>query len=153
MNIQSLFGPLPAWQRRLYQLVLHPLAMRLAGPLGMYSRVGRDFESLVQSSSAIAYLCASRDTADERRLHLLAGERITGLWLGATRDGQAVHPLSVALQHPHLEQELRTLLGCRQPVLFIARIGTPATGSAPVYRYRRAPESFCSFDFDHSPCQ
>ncbi|CAG1018070.1 4-hydroxy-2,2'-bipyrrole-5-methanol dehydrogenase [Burkholderiaceae bacterium] len=149
MNIQSLFGPLPAWRRRLYQLMLHPTGMRVAGPLGLHRRIGRDFEELVRSSGAIVYLCAKHDDHDgddERRSHLLAGERITELWLGATRDGQALHPLSVALQHPHIESRLRSLLGCSRPILFIARVGTPAA-PAPAYHRRRAPEDFCSFDF------
>lgn len=146
MNIQSLLGPLPAWQRRLHQLAWHPLAMRLAGPLGLHRRVGREVESLVRSSPAIAYLCADRHAPDARRLHLLAGERITELWLGATREGQSMHPLSVALQHPQIEQALRALLVCEHPVLFIARLGTPATRSVPAYRYRRAPEAFCAFE-------
>jgi hypothetical protein len=80
-------------------------------------------------------------------MHLLAGERVTELWLSATRDGQAMHPLSVALQHPEIETRLRTLLGCSSPVLFIARIGRPAAHDLPAPRYRRAPQAFCSLEF------
>lgn len=151
INIQSLFGPLPAWRRRLYQAVLHPAVMRCVGPLGLHARMGRDFESLVRSSAGIAYLCSLHDGGDERRMHLLAGERVTEIWLSATRDGQAMHPLSVALQHPEIEAQLHTLLGCGRPVLFIARIGTPAERGLPAPRYRRAPQAFCSLEFAAPP--
>ncbi|MDT8997735.1 hypothetical protein RQP53_00435 [Paucibacter sp. APW11] len=147
IHIDRLFGALPDWQRRLYQFALHPTVMRLAGPLGLHRRVGRDFESLVRQSAAIAYLCAEPGIGDERRQQLLAGERITELWLRVTRDGQSLHPLSVALQHPRIEQQLRQLLGCDTAVLFIARVGSPAAPASPPPRYRRAPDSYCSFEF------
>jgi hypothetical protein len=147
IDIQSLFGPLPAWKRRMYQAVLHPVVLGIAGPLGMHARIGRDVEGLVRSSAGLVYLCGPDADGDERRAHLLAGECVTDYWLSATRDGQGLHPLSVALQHPHIEAELRALLGCSRPVLFIARIGTPAHGTAPGSRRRRAPQAFCSLDF------
>lgn len=150
IDIRSLFGPLPAWQRRLYQLALHPAAMRLTGPLGLHRRIGRDFESLIRSSDALVYLCASPDDGDTRRTQLLAGERVTELWLSATRDGQAIHPLSVALQHPQIEAQLRALLGCTRPVLFIARVGKPAAPMLLSPHRRRSPDAFCSFDFSPS---
>lgn len=151
MNIQSLFGPLPAWKRRFYQAVLHPWMMRVTGPLGLNARIGRDFEDLLRSSAGIACLCGPPGGDDERRSHLLAGERVADFWLGLTRDGRALHPLSVALQHPEVEAQLRALLGLEQPILFIARVGAPAGAAAPVFRYRRSPRTFCSFDFMPSP--
>lgn len=150
MNIQSLFGPLPAWKRRFYQFLLHPQVMGIVGPLGLHARIGRDFEGLLRSSAGIAFLVAEPDGQDERRSHLLAGEQVADFWLALTRDGRGLHPLSVALQHPEVEAELRSLLGVTQPILFIARVGSPAA-SAPAFRYRRSPQAFCSFDFMSSP--
>ncbi len=150
INIQSLFGPLSAWRRRLYQALLHPAVIPVTGPLGLYARFGRDFEQLVRSSGHFVYLSAAPGKVDERRMHLLAGERVCDLWLSATRDGQALHPLSVALQHTAIEAKLRALLDCPQPILFIARSGAPVGQDGPVFRYRREPQAFCSFNFKPS---
>lgn len=152
INIQSLFGPLPAWRRRLYQGLLHPATMPWVGPLSLYARIGSDFEALLRSSASLVYLCGVSDLTDERRLHLLAGECVIDMWLAATRDGQAVHPLSVVLQHTDIAAQLGALLGCSEPILFIARTGTPAQPDVPALRYRRAPDTFCSFDFTAPLC-
>lgn len=153
INIQSLFGTLRPWRRRMFQLLLHPAAMPLTGPLGLHRRIGRDVESLIRSSDGIVYLCAEGDPTDDRRTHLLAGEQVIELWLAATRDGQALHPLSVALQHPWIEAELRKLLGCKPAVIFIARFGIPAAPANPSLRCRRRAEAFCSFDFAPLPAR
>ena len=148
MAIEALFGPLPAWRRRLMQTVLHPQVLARIGPLGLHARIGRDFEQLVQHSAGVWALIQDDGGAavDERRAHLLAGETVLDSWLAATRDGLSMQPLSVTLQHAPIELALRRLLGVDQPVLFIARVGMPVNASTPP-RLRRATATFCQFDF------
>lgn len=148
MAIEGLLGPLPAWRRRLMQVALHPRVLARLGPMGLHARIGHDFEQLVQHSATVWALLQNSEgtTADERRTHLLAGEAVIDCWLAATRDGLAMQPISVTLQHPPIEQALRALLGVDTPVLFIARVGHPIA-APPAPRLRRATASFCQFDF------
>lgn len=141
--IERLFGPLPAWRRRLLQLLLHPLCLHGPGGWAVTAQAGRQLHALIMSSPALLYLSAAR-AADTALEGLRAGESIARLWLAATDAGQALHPLSVALQHEDLAQGLAGLLGCRDRVLFIARAGTPQQPMCQAHHRRRAPAAFCS---------
>lgn len=152
MPIERLFGPLPAWRRRLLQLLLHPRLLR--GPAGrpVTAEAGRQLRALILSSPALLYLSTPRESGTALE-GWLAGEAIARLWLAAADAGQALHPLSVALQHEDLAQGLAGLLGCRERLLFIARAGTPAQALRQAQHHRRAPSAFCvSQRSDASPC-
>ncbi len=144
--IESLMGPLSSARRQAYRLALHPAMLALLGPLGLHSKIGRDFEQLVASASGITYMTITDESLqqDPALSHFLAGEAIIDHWLSATQAGLVLHPLSVAIQHPHIERELRSLLGTSDPVIFIARYGRPAT-ETHLPRVRRSPQTICRF--------
>lgn len=144
INIQSLFGPMPAWRRCLHRVVLHPLLLGALGPFGASARAGAQIERLIHSSPAVVYLSTAASHAQAPCRHVLAGEAIARLWLAASVSGLSLHPLSVALQHPDLRARLGHLLGCDEELLFIARAGVPRRPANPALRYRRAPSAFCS---------
>jgi len=118
------------------------------------AEAGRQLRTLILSSPALLYLSTPRETGTALE-GLLAGEAIARLWLAASDAGQALHPLSVALQHEDLAQGLAGLLGCRERLLFIARAGTPAQALRQAQHHRRAPSAFClshSYSSSSSPC-
>ncbi|AOZ02115.1 hypothetical protein BKK81_22645 [Cupriavidus sp. USMAHM13] len=143
INIQSLFGPMPAWRRQLHRVLLHPALLATLGPLGATARIGTHLEWLIRSSPTVLVLSSPATGATPGR-DLLAGEAVVRLWLAAGEAGLSLHPLSVALQHPDLSELLGGLLGCADPLLFIARAGRPLQDGDPHHRYRRAPADFCS---------
>lgn len=139
--IERLFGPMSPWRRRSLQLLLHPALVARLGPRGMAARAGATLQALIGSSPALLYL-AGPPTHEPAAALLQAGARIADLWLLAASHGQALHPLSVALQHEDLRRRLSGLLGCSEELLFIARAGTPREPlPAPRHR-RRPPEAF-----------
>ncbi|WP_439892316.1 hypothetical protein ACS7SF_07090 [Ralstonia sp. 25C] len=143
INIQSLFGPMPAWRRQLHRVLLHPALLAAFGPVGASARIGVHLERLIRGSPAVVVLSAAESCPLASR-DVLAGEAIVRLWLAAAAQGLSLHPLSVALQHPDLRATLGRLLGCEEPLLFIARVGAPLQASGPSRRYRREPALFCS---------
>jgi len=142
IDIERLLGPMSALGRFSHRLLLHPRWVGLLGPLGLFQRVGDALQQRIQSSAGVVFLSLPSHRCQTAEL-LQAGEQIVSLWLSAAHRQQALHPLSVALQHEDLHRQLRTLLGCTDDILFIGRAGTPCqVDVAP--RRRRLPELFCT---------
>ncbi|WP_165975659.1 RedV protein [Actinomadura rubrisoli] len=120
-----LFGPLPAAQWWLRRAALAPATMgvlRLAGyPRFLAGQLAR----VVRTSPAIALMTLAVKEPAPPDL-LCAGGALADYWLGATREGLALHPISIVLQHEDLRGELRARFGLTGRPFFVARLGHPA---------------------------
>lgn len=144
MPLPCLFGPMPAWRRRWQQAALHPRLSWLARRAGWVDGFAARIAALVRDSAGVLVLRAPSDTT--RALQVLAGERMVDLWLLAGHCGQALHPLSVGLQHPDLAAELAHSHGWQDTPIFLARAGTPQGLPQPCPMLRLAPMHFTTSD-------
>ncbi|MBI3898688.1 MAG: hypothetical protein HY308_10385 [Gammaproteobacteria bacterium] len=172
-NIQQLLGPMPAWKRAWYRGLLAPVFMPVSVRLGVARRIARQLGDLVAHSAAVYYLTYSpssieqsaqaasngslvvnplpgaqgvvRSIADYAERQFLAGESMLALWLAATENGLALHPVSVVLQHDDIRAQLQQLLQVLDEIWFLARVGEPAQTPTISFRYRRAINPFCVF--------
>ncbi|TMP40327.1 nitroreductase [Pseudoalteromonas citrea] len=137
-NIQQLMGPMSLIKRRAHQLLLNPLSMRVLAKLGVADSMAQVLSQLTAQSSQIICLCqkSTQSTFD----WLCAGQKMIEMWLQATAQGLAIHPLSVLLQHPEAKAALHEQLGEEHHPLFIARVGKSDADPEFIaqFRYRAA---------------
>lgn len=124
LPVSQLFGPVPAWARRLLQAVLAPASMRRLKRLGLPRLLAHQLGGLV-GAAPLAVLLVSGVENPGPDLQLAAGGRLLRAWLAATGQGLAWHPVSVVLQHAALRQRLEREFGLPGRALFLARAGIP----------------------------
>jgi nitroreductase len=89
--------------------------------LDLGGREGRKNSELVTSAPVLVVLTG---TADEPDTWLRAGRAFERMWLAATSEGLAVHPMSQILEVDDLRAELATLLGLEERLpLHLFRLG------------------------------
>ncbi|MBQ4844630.1 nitroreductase [Pseudoalteromonas sp. MMG005] len=135
-NIQQLMGPMSLFKRRFHQVLLNPITMTLLAKFGLAEHMAKTLGELTAHSTQI--ICLYQNAQQSTYDWLCAGQKMIEMWLQATAQGLAVHPLSVLLQHPDAKAALHHNLGPQYFPLFIARVGTSEAnpGFTSQFRYR-----------------
>lgn len=129
----QLFGPLTAARRALVRTALHPASMRLLRPAGYHRVLAHQVAAGVRRSTDLIVVSRPGDRHDAAEV-AACGRAIMRVWLEATRQGLALHPLSVVLQHDDARRTLQTELGIGGRAYFLARIGPPTVVTRPTAR-------------------
>ena len=138
-SVDQLFGPRTRLRALLRRAALHPNGMRLLRHVGYPRALAARLAADIRATPvlfAFGIDVEEPTAADTVR----AGARLVDYWLSATRQGLALHPVSVLVQHEDLRERLQTAFDLRGRTVFTGRLGIPASPSpaAP----RRDPSDF-----------
>ncbi|MEU5832545.1 RedV protein [Streptomyces diacarni] len=133
-TLPQLFGPLSPLRQLSTRVLLNPKVLLPLCGLGYHRRLAAGVATLIRESTpgllAMGFEARRPGLADM----LAGGARLADYWLAATEAGVALHPLSVAVQHEDLRQELQKSLGLRGRTFFISRLGSPEVQGSPTLR-------------------
>ena len=114
--------------------LLAPRVMSGLSRVGAAHLFARKAGKVVAAAPLALYLRARSEAPDEAAV-IAAGARMQAVWLAATEDAVAVHPVSVALQHEELREAFAR--ACQAPAgrgLWFARVGVPTASVPPAPR-------------------
>ncbi|MGC9540709.1 RedV protein [Streptomyces sp. UG1] len=132
-TLGQLFGPL-SWPRRFgMRIALAPATMRILRHVGYHRILARQLAAMVRRSPAAVALCLD-DEAPGAGSVVRGGAVLADYWLGATRAGLVLHPVSVILQHDDVRAELEQRLGLSGRAFFVSRLGRAVTEFPPSRR-------------------
>jgi nitroreductase len=132
-TLGQLFGPLSPPRRFGMRIALAPATMRLLRHMGYHRILARQLATLVRDSPAAVALCFADETPGTESV-VCGGAVLADYWLGATRAGLVLHPVSVILQHDTVRAELERRLGLPGRAFFVSRLGRAVTEFPPSHR-------------------
>ncbi|MFG1667005.1 RedV protein [Streptomyces sp. Y7] len=132
-TLGQLFGPMAPPRRLGMRIALAPATMRVLRHVGYHRLLARQLAAVVRCSPAAVAL-GFDDEAPGVESVVRGGAVLADYWLGATRAGLVLHPVSVILQHDDARAELEGLLGLPGRAFFVSRLGRAATQFPPSRR-------------------
>lgn len=147
-TLGQLFGPLSPPRRCGMRAALAPATMRLLRHVGYDRLLARQLAAAVRGAPATVALCFERfgdpggpdgsdgpgDQVPDAGSGLRAGAALAGYWLGATRAGLALHPVSIVLQHDDVRAAFERRLGLPGRAFFVSRLGHAVAVFPPSHR-------------------
>ncbi|WP_435208781.1 RedV protein [Streptomyces sp. bgisy034] len=132
-TLGQLFGPMSPPRRLGMRIALAPATMRILRHVGYHRLLARRLAAVVRCSPAAVALSFD-DEAPGAESVVRGGAVLADYWLGATRAGLVLHPVSVILQHDDVRAELEQRLGLPGRAFFVSRLGRAATAFPPSRR-------------------
>ncbi|QOV34521.1 RedV protein [Streptomyces ferrugineus] len=132
-TLGQLFGPMSPPRRFGMRIALAPVTMRILRHVGYHRILARQLAAMVRCSPAAVALCFD-DGAPGAESVVRGGAVLADYWLGATRAGLVLHPVSVILQHDDVRAELEQRLGLPGRAFFVSRLGHAVTAFPPSRR-------------------
>jgi nitroreductase len=132
-TLEQLFGPMTGPRRLATRAALAPATMRLLSLTGYHRLLAGQLAATVRQSPALTVMSfTGGDPAQDEIIR--AGAALARYWLEVTRQGLALHPVSVILQHDDARHALEQRLGLPGRAFFLARLGRPATAASATAR-------------------
>lgn len=135
LPLTQLFGPLSSAARVFYGLVLAPTSMRVLRYFGFAHYLARRLQGLFAAAPTLVAVTVG-EAEPGLATQLRVGAFTLSVWERASREGLAIHPLSVVLQHPDLRRQLQELLRVDGRICFFGRLGYPAVEFPPAPKRR-----------------
>ncbi|MFJ9538350.1 RedV protein [Streptomyces sp. NPDC101225] len=132
-TLGQLFGPMSPPRRLGLRIALAPPTMRMLRHAGYHRILARQLAAMVRRSPAVVAL-GFHEEAPGAGSAVRGGAVLADYWLGATRAGLVLHPVSVVLQHDDVRAELERRLGLPGRAFFMSRLGLPVTDFPPSHR-------------------
>lgn len=132
-TLAHLFGPLSPQRRLGMRIALAPPTMRILRHAGYHRLLARRLAATVRRSPAAVALCFEDEAPDAGSV-VRGGAVLADYWLGATRAGLVLHPVSVLLQHDDVRTRLEQRLGLPGRAFFVSRLGRAVTAFPPSHR-------------------
>jgi 4-hydroxy-2,2'-bipyrrole-5-methanol dehydrogenase len=133
-TLEHLLGTMSRPRRQLMRAALAPATMRALSLAGYHRLLAAQLAGAVRGSPGLVVVTTRHHQPGTGEL-VMAGAAIIRYWLQATRQGLALHPVSVLLQHDDVRRRLQDLLGVPGRPVFLARLGTPAASVPPTPRH------------------
>ncbi|MCF6526493.1 RedV protein [Streptomyces sp. JJ36] len=133
-TLEQLFGPLPRLRHWFLRTALSPRTMTLLRWLGYHRLLASQLAVIVRRTPVITAMHFTTDTPGQADM-VRGGARLADYWLRATREGLALHPVSVVIQHDDLRQSLGERFRLRGRPFFVSRLGRPTATFPPAPRH------------------
>jgi hypothetical protein len=129
-TLSQLFGPMSRSRALFLRAALDPATMRVLRYGGYHRVLARQLAAVVRPTPVIVAMSFAEERPDLAAM-VRGGARLADYWLRATREGLALHPISIVLQHDDVRRALQERFGLPGRTFFVSRLGHPMAEFPP----------------------